>query len=234
LFLLGRWGELLAQADDVIASANRLPSWHIMLIAAIPKAWVLSLRGSQLEAGRFADDVCAVKDDRWLSALAIPRIRARRAAGRGAEAARLLEETIEGLESEGTPLLEFLCDIAREAIALGRTDLLARCDALSAGGVGSARHGRQTWQGLRAEVDERLDEALQCFLRAERGWAEFGNPYERAQALLGQGRCLLALERREEVAVPVREARKVFKSLGAKPALEEAGLLLERSLARSS
>jgi tetratricopeptide (TPR) repeat protein len=228
-FLLGRWEELIAEADAIIEWAEGSTSWHIKLIAAIPKAWALSLRGDRSEAGRFADDICEGKEDRWLSALAIPRVQARRAAGREADAAKLLHETIEDLERHGTPLLEFLCDIARETIALGRLDLLSRCGALSAGNVKGAQHGRQTWQGLSAEADERFGEALARFADAELGWATFGNPFERAQALLGQARCLVALGRPAEAAVHLHRAHETFAVLGARPALEETDSLLQRT-----
>jgi class 3 adenylate cyclase/tetratricopeptide (TPR) repeat protein len=234
LFLLGRWDELLAKADEIIAEAKRSTNWHIILTAAISKAWVLSLRGSQTEAGEFADDLCAGRKDRWLYALAIPRIRGRRASGRSAEAARLVEDTIEALEAEGTPLLEFLGDMARETIAIGRADLLLRCGPLSAGGVRSARHGRQSWKGLWAEANERYDEAFNNFTRAERGWAKFGNPYERAQALVGQARCLLALERSAEAITQLGEARETFSVLGAGPALHETDSLLRRATTLTS
>jgi hypothetical protein len=53
-------------------------------------------------------------------------------------------------------------------------------------------------------------------------------PYEEAQALLGRGRCLLALGRAPEAAQPLREAREIFARLGARPALEETDALLEQ------
>ena len=46
-------------------------------------------------------------------------------------------------------------------------------------------------------------------------------PYEEAQALLGQGRCLVALGKAPEAAAPLAAAREIFARLGAKPALAE-------------
>ena len=56
---------------------------------------------------------------------------------------------------------------------------------------------------------------------------EFGTVPERAYALLGQGRCLLAL-RRPEAEQPLREARDLFAAMGYRPALVETESLLER------
>ena len=52
-------------------------------------------------------------------------------------------------------------------------------------------------------------------------WHGVGVPYEEAQALLGQGRCLVALGRAPEAAAPLAAAREIFARLGATPALAE-------------
>jgi hypothetical protein len=59
-------------------------------------------------------------------------------------------------------------------------------------------------------------------------------PWGRAQALLGQGRCLVAIGRPAEASVPLQQARDVFTELGAKPAVAETDALLERATALSS
>jgi hypothetical protein len=53
---------------------------------------------------------------------------------------------------------------------------------------------------------------------------------ERAYALLGQGRCLLALGD-EGAEPPLHEARERLASMGYKPALEVTEALLERAAA---
>ncbi len=70
--------------------------------------------------------------------------------------------------------------------------------------------------------------ALASFEHAAMGWRELGVPYEEAQALLGQGRCLLALDRASEAEVRLTSARAIFARLGAKPALAEADDWLSR------
>ena len=50
---------------------------------------------------------------------------------------------------------------------------------------------------------------------------------ERAYALLGQGRCHIALGEPDAEA-PLREARRLFASMGYRPALAETEALLAR------
>jgi class 3 adenylate cyclase/tetratricopeptide (TPR) repeat protein len=76
-------------------------------------------------------------------------------------------------------------------------------------------------------------EAAALYTDAARGWHEFGNVPERAYALLGHGRCLIALSN-AGAEVPLSEARDVFQSMDYKPALTETEVLLERALAAAS
>ena len=64
------------------------------------------------------------------------------------------------------------------------------------------------------------------FAAAAARWHDFGVPYEEGHALLGQGRCLVALCRAPEAAAPLAAAREIFARLGAKPALAEAEAVL--------
>ncbi len=60
-------------------------------------------------------------------------------------------------------------------------------------------------------------------------WKRFEVPWEQAQALLGQGRCLLALGQLDEAREPLRTAREIFTSLGARPARTDANRLLAQA-----
>ncbi len=70
--------------------------------------------------------------------------------------------------------------------------------------------------------------AAAVFAEAASRWHEFGVPYEEAQALLGQGRCLVALNRGPRAAAPLGQAREIFGRLGAKPALAETNELMRQ------
>jgi class 3 adenylate cyclase/tetratricopeptide (TPR) repeat protein len=84
-----------------------------------------------------------------------------------------------------------------------------------------------------AEAHADHTDAAKLYAQAAEAWHEFGNVPERAYALLGQGRCLLALG--DALAeVQLTEARDLFTSMGYKPALAETEELLERGFAGAS
>jgi len=73
-------------------------------------------------------------------------------------------------------------------------------------------------------------DAATLYAEAAARWHEFGNVPEHAHALLGQGRCLLALGR-PGAEQPLREARDLFAAMGYKPALAETEALLDQTAA---
>jgi tetratricopeptide (TPR) repeat protein len=68
--------------------------------------------------------------------------------------------------------------------------------------------------------------AAELYRQAAERWQQFGNVPEHAYALLGQGRCLTVLNKRE-AGEPLRQAKEVFASMGYKPALAETERMLE-------
>ena len=85
-----------------------------------------------------------------------------------------------------------------------------------------------TCRALTAEARGAHEAASAGFVDAAARWHDFGVPYEEAQALLGQARCLVALGRAPEAEPPLAAAREIFARLGAKPALAETDELIER------
>lgn len=84
-----------------------------------------------------------------------------------------------------------------------------------------------------AEVAGELTEAAALHAEAAGRWQEFGNVPERAYALLGQGRCFLALGR-PGAEEPLEPAKELFSSMGYRPALGETEALLEWAAAPGS
>jgi hypothetical protein len=93
------------------------------------------------------------------------------------------------------------------------------------------QHAAVTTRALLAEQHGGHAEAVALFTDAAGGWERFEVPWEQAQALLGQGRCLLTLGRPAEAREPLCAARDIFTSLGATPALADAGRLLAEATA---
>ena len=225
LLRLGRWDELIAAGREVLDVAEALGDRWAVGHAAAPMALVLTRRGATEEA---AELVSTFSSEVMKGMLGVPPIVAHRIRGALAEAERLLEEAVEVWVSGGTvPAWNFdFGDLAREAAALHRPDLLDSLLELSAGDQGAAVDTKTTWLAIAAEAAGRHDEALGLFRDAEQRWQECSDPYERAHSLLGQSRCLIALERTNDAMGPLSEARDLFAQLGAVPALAETQALL--------
>jgi class 3 adenylate cyclase len=76
-------------------------------------------------------------------------------------------------------------------------------------------------------------EAATLYAEAAARWQQFGNVPEHAYALLGQGRCLLALGDRA-AEEPLRQAAELFGSMGYRPALAETEALMAQTTALAS
>ena len=88
-------------------------------------------------------------------------------------------------------------------------------------------------RGLLAEAAEQQAEAAHLHAEAADCWREFANVPERAYALLGQGRCLLALED-PAAGEPLRQAAELFSSMGYRPVLAETEALIAQTTALAS
>jgi tetratricopeptide (TPR) repeat protein len=91
-------------------------------------------------------------------------------------------------------------------------------------------HALCTVRAQLAEDTADYVQAADLYARAAAGWREFGNIPEHAYALLGQGRSLYALGRREAMQ-PLRQARDLFASLRYEPARAETESLLDQAAA---
>jgi tetratricopeptide (TPR) repeat protein len=154
------------------------------------------------------------------------------AVGEVRDATRLLSELAQ-VPNVGHTLdyLRSLPDLVRVAIAAGDADLGRRL----ANGLKPVyqldQHAAVTAHALLAEQHGEHAEAAALFADAAGRWERFGVPWEQAQALLGQGRCLLPLGRPTEAREPLRVARDIFASLGANPVLADADCLLAEATA---
>jgi class 3 adenylate cyclase/tetratricopeptide (TPR) repeat protein len=95
-------------------------------------------------------------------------------------------------------------------------------------------HALASAQALLAETDGDFATAAALFSGAAIRWERFEVPFERSQALLGWGRCLLALGKPAEATLPLRDARESFGQLQARPSLVEIDDLLGVTMRRSS
>jgi class 3 adenylate cyclase/tetratricopeptide (TPR) repeat protein len=154
--------------------------------------------------------------------------------GRSEAAVVLLEEGID--RSRAGVWVFAMTTVFRLAAAAGRSDLAARVIDLNEQEQPSplAQNALLAGRAVLAEARGDLDEAIALYSEAERRWNEISYVLEHAQALLGHGRCLLALGRAQESAAVLRQAREAFAQLRAKPWLEEVDALLGKATALTS
>ncbi len=156
-------------------------------------------------------------------------------AGRADGARELLQEMERVPNRREHPVYPvYLPDAVRLAVGLGELRLAERL----ADGVDTvysyAQHSVRTARAALAEARGETEEAAGLYSEAADRWERFGVEPERAYALLGRARCLVALGRGTDAVEPLREARPLFEALGARPALDEAGALLARTAAPAS
>jgi class 3 adenylate cyclase/tetratricopeptide (TPR) repeat protein len=128
----------------------------------------------------------------------------------------------------------FLPDAVRTAVAAGDVPLAERLIESMVQAVADQRHARAAARAIVAEARGETAAAADLYAQAAQGWEEFGVVTERAFALLGQGRCLVALGRPDEATDPLRTARDLFAAMGAQPSVAETDALLQRTAALAS
>jgi class 3 adenylate cyclase/tetratricopeptide (TPR) repeat protein len=237
LVCAGDWDEALRESAEVErefleAAGNAADLLLMRILRYLPLVW----RGEDADARVGLPAVVnetrctsAVMDSCWgLTVLAIATAR-----HDPDEAGRLLEEALAAASDDDAWFFMALPEAARVAIRCGDAGLADRLCRLVSGALPAVQHALATVAALRAEARGDREAAAAGFADAAHRWHEFQMPYEEGQALLGQGRCLAALERDPEAAVALQIATEIFASLGATPASIETERIL-KSLARDA
>ena len=151
------------------------------------------------------------------------------AQGRPQEVQALLSELeqVAGIRAEPY-YASLLSELVRSALALPEPELATRFVDGVEPTTPLQKHALATCRPQLAEAADEQSEAARLYAQAAQRWRDFGNVPERAYALLGQGRCLTALGE-PEAEEPLREAHKLFASMGYQPALAETEALLGES-----
>jgi class 3 adenylate cyclase len=193
-------------------------------------------RGRAGDARRFLPLLEGHGADEGLSQL-VPNAFVAAAATRAAlgEAPRALELLAQALAVPSVRVTgdyaQVLADIVRLCLALGESGLAQTLVEGVPTLLPVQSHALASAQALLAEMRGGHEVAAAGFADAATRWHDFAVPYEEGQALLGQGRCLVALGRAPEAAAHLAAAREIFARLGAKPALAETEAWLARASA---
>jgi hypothetical protein len=239
---VGEWDRALAEAGELAPSLEELEDAYNLVYLRTQRALIFACRGEPLEAapllawlaqqGRESEAI-QLCGGALLAASAV-HLRL----GESDAALALLNEWVPGMVDMGVADEELFPEALRLALACDDAPLAAQMVATvesfaARESLPLHRHVLTTVGALLAESRGEHEAALAGLATAAAGWCEFGMPYEEAQALLGQGRCLVALGRGAEAAAPLAAAREIFARLGAKPAIAETGELMERIAADS-
>jgi class 3 adenylate cyclase/tetratricopeptide (TPR) repeat protein len=157
------------------------------------------------------------------------------ATGNDADAVALLEEldrTPWIRDNQNYPMM--LPAVVRVALELSRPDLARR---LVAGLEPRDPYILMALDGATAmliEQDGAFEAAAIRYADVAERLARFGVIVELPFALMGQGRCLMRLSRREEAMNVLTRAREIFQRLGARPFIDQVDALLSDARAAST
>jgi hypothetical protein len=124
-------------------------------------------------------------------------------------------------------------ELIRTASLAGDADLARRLLEANLDNAGRSANIVVSGRAVIAEAEGRFEEALAAYRDAADRWLAYGSVPERGFALVGQGRCLVALGRTGEANQPLREARAMFAGLGAARLSAEVDDLLAHTSARA-
>jgi class 3 adenylate cyclase len=232
---LGRPKEALERAGAVAAAVETSGStWVLIWLRALELATHLA-RGEADGASAIADWLVEAARTQSTSDATVEVLAAvaaaRLAAAEPAEACALLAEI------EQTPGARDVPYYSRQLGAMLRTALAAGDPGLArrlADGIEPRYPGRDhALCAARAQLAEHAGDhagAATLYVEAAARWQQFGNVREYAYALLGQGRCLVALAD-PGAEEPLRQAAELFASMGYRPAGAETEALLAQTTA---
>ncbi len=152
---------------------------------------------------------------------------ARAALGQNVTSSALLTEidAYPGARNDAT-YVTLLPEMVRTALATGSLDLAVRLAADVEARTPYAEHAHVAANAALAEANGHHRTAASAYADAARRWGAFGVITEQAFALLGEGRCLLALRDTAEGIARLRESREIWKRLRATPRITEIDALL--------
>ena len=223
--LHGEWSAALDEFDLASERYRQVGSTDAAGLAAYEAGEVLRLRGDRDDADtayqRAADHGFDPQPGLALLWLARGRVAAARGAvdrllaegGGPVQRCRLLPAAVEVLVAAGE--IERARETAAELDALAAAFGCEPLEAMAAQASGAVELAAGDASG-----------ALPYLRKAHQLWTRAGSPYERARAQLLMGRALATAGDAESARRELEAARSTFRQLGARPAADEASLLL--------
>ncbi|HEX3327175.1 MAG TPA: adenylate/guanylate cyclase domain-containing protein [Actinomycetota bacterium] len=236
LWELGRWDQVLDEAEELLAGekvVGYLVSWGVFY-----RALVAFHRGQEHEGppieNSFLPTFREMEElDALVPALAfVALLHAHR--GEAASTLALAEEFLTWTDQTPFVRARNLPNVVRALCAVGERDTAAGLLLPERAVVfENDRHAVVTAHAIVAEEEGEAGRGLGLYCDAARRWNDHGFVLEEGQALLGAGRCLLALGRASEASTRLQEAREIFDHLRARPLVAETDRHLGEATALS-
>ncbi len=157
------------------------------------------------------------------------------ALGQQERAAGLLREIAgSAVARESLNYAALLPELVRAALSVGEPELADRLVAGFEPRNPYAEHALVAVNAILTEAHGNPRAACDEYEEAAQRWQRFGVVAEQAYALLGRGRCLAGLGRPAEAGLALRQARRIFETLRAAPALAETDSLLGGAISTTS
>jgi class 3 adenylate cyclase/tetratricopeptide (TPR) repeat protein len=235
---LGALEEAVRLADELAPRLEETGSVFTGVEVRSAQLWALSVRGEHEAAtalGQWVVQHAREHANPEAVAVAYPPAAALRAAQGDPPGGRALLAELSNARATWTASYAAnLGEAVRTALAAGAPGLAADLAGALQPRHPLQQHAVATARALLAEQCGKHAEAAALFADAAARWEQFQVPWEQAQALLGRGRCLLMLARPAEAREPLRTAREIFSSLGARPALADVDRLLAQATAATA
>ena len=233
LFEIGDLDGALEVAADF---AERLEDEDVMVFLEVRalQARILALRGQTAQLSDWLDPLESgsrgTEDPQLVVSGLLASALARAGLGQDEAAAALLAEVEATYDVRD--FLNYPADLpamVRTALGIGNRELAERLVSRLEPRYPYAEHALAAANAALAEARGDLEDAAQAYAEAADRWERFGVVPEQAFALLGRGRCLVALARPSEAVHVLRQAHSIFRALGAAPALAETEDWLART-----
>jgi class 3 adenylate cyclase/tetratricopeptide (TPR) repeat protein len=231
---LGSLDEALSLAAELDPRLERAGDARSLIWLRSVRVRLLTIRGERAAAGALVQWL-ADHAERLPNPLDLVDVYASLAAVRAADgnvpgARALLAKLAQSSSAHVSPnYAACLAEAVRAALAAAAPDLAAQLTAPLQPRHPLGQHALITARALLAEHHGQRAQAAALFADAASRWQQFHMPWEQAQALLGHGRCLLALAQPDGASRPLRTARDILTALGARPAINETDRLLAQA-----
>ena len=229
----GRSEHALADVESVAERAEAAGD-SILTEARSVQLSLLDKRGEGAGADT-VDQLCATArktgEPQFIALAFAAAVQLMLAGGDNERAKALLEELEQTSGTRDDPYYAaHLPELVRCALALGDQALASRLIAGVEPRTPLQQNALGACRAALAEAGGDHATAAAVYADAATRWRQFGDVPELASALLGQGRCLVALDTPGAV-VPLSEARELFDAMGYAPAVKETDALLQRVVA---